>query len=93
MSLLAFLSSRRGWPLAVLSTLAALASAFYRLAPRDLPKLPPQIDIGVVVLLVPDCALTLAVMVEVLHRLWGGPLPEDVTPMARAIPLWQDRND
>ncbi|MEO8884394.1 MAG: hypothetical protein ABI377_13430, partial [Devosia sp.] len=70
-----------------------LAAAALRFAPHGLPNLPAEIDQAVLALFVPLCILMLALMLEALLLTGRDMLPDDATPMARAIPHWPDGDD
>jgi hypothetical protein len=83
-------------PLAAAAALAALAYAALRLVPPALARLPgppADLDLGVVLLFVPLCALILAMLALALRLVAHGGTPEEFPPFARGIAHWQDEED
>ena len=93
MSLIPRLSSPFARTAALLLAMTALAAGALRFAPHGLPNLPAEVDPAVVALFAPLCALMLALMLEALLLTGRDMLPDDDTPMARAIPHWPDGDD
>ena len=77
-------------PLAFGLAFVAVAMAASRFLPHGLPALPRQIDMGVIALFVPLCALVLAIVVQVLTMTLNGAVPEQNHPHARAISHWRE---
>jgi len=55
-----------------------------------MPQAPRNLDLGVVVLFAPLCALVLAMLYVAMRLIVDGALPDDSPPHARAIAHWQD---
>ena len=77
-------------PLAFGLAFVAVAMAASRFLAHGLPALPRQIDMGVIALFVPLCALVLAIVVQVLTMTLNGAVPEQNHPHARAISHWRE---
>jgi H+/gluconate symporter-like permease len=84
------LTPRQTRPLAIGLAFVAIAMATSRFLPPTLPSLPRQIDMGVVALFVPLCALMLAIVAQVLTMTLNGAVPEQNQPHARAIAHWRE---
>ena len=83
-------TQRQTRPLAFGLAFVAIAMAASRFLPQALPALPHQIDMGVIALFVPMCALVLAIVVQVLTMTLNGAVPEQNQPHARAISHWRE---
>jgi hypothetical protein len=83
-------TQRQTRPLAFGLAFVAIAMAASRFLPQALPPLPHQIDMGVIALFVPMCALVLAIVVQVLTMTLNGAVPEQNQPHARAISHWRE---
>ena len=83
-------TQRQTRPLAFGLAFVAVAMAASRFLPHGLPALPHQIDVGVIALFVPLCALVLAIVVQVLTMTLNGAVPEQNHPHARAISHWRE---
>jgi hypothetical protein len=85
-------------PFAAASLVALLAAVGLRVAlqhPPYLPsalllRLPASLDLGVIALFGPLCAIVFALLFEVCRLGLEGKLPDEVPPHARAIAHWQD---
>lgn len=89
-------TQRQTRPLAFGLAFVAVAMAASRFLPHGLPalprqlELPHQIDMGVIALFVPLCALVLAIVFQVLTMTLNGAVPEQNHPHARAISHWRE---
>lgn len=87
---------RADWALAS-ATSIAFSLAFFvgglmllvGVAPVSLDMLSPALDLGVLVLMVPLCALTLAIVVEVLRAAMSGPPRIEPPRLAAALSDWR----
>ena len=84
------ITQRQTRPIAIALSLVATAMAASRYIPHPLPPLPHQIDLGVVVLFVPLCALMLALVFQVVAMTLRGAVPRENQPSARAIAHWRE---
>ena len=84
------ITQRQTRPIAIALSLVATAMAASRYIPHPLPPLPHQIDLGVVILFVPLCALMLALVFQVVIMTLRGAVPRENQPSARAIAHWRE---
>ena len=89
LALLAMLAFRLGLGHMPHLALAQLAVPHLALPQLALPRPPQNLDLGVVVLFAPLCALILAILAVAMRLVVDGALPEDKPP-ARAFAHWQD---